>query len=145
MKPVTPILAFLLLFAAGCASKPPQDAQALNEQQFQESLSKVALIGSFTLDGKPGVSEDKYFIEGISKLTAKTWLFRARIGSSALSIPIPITVEWAGDTPVITMTDFTIPGMGTFTARVLFYRHRYAGTWSAKNAGGQLFGRIARQ
>jgi len=43
---------------------------------------------------------------------------------------------------VITLTDLTRPGMGTYTARVLLYRDQYAGTWSGNNAGGQMFGKI---
>ena len=52
--------------------------------------------------------------------------------------------SWAGDTPVVELTDLTIPGLGTYTARVLFYRDEYAGTWKGKNAGGQMFGRIVK-
>jgi hypothetical protein len=33
-------------------------------------------------------------------------------------VPIPLIVRWAGDTPVITLTDLTIPGVGTFTTRL---------------------------
>jgi hypothetical protein len=53
-------------------------------------------------------------------------------------------VKWAGDTPVITLTDMTIPGLGTYTARVMVYRDHYAGYWSAGDHGGQMWGRIER-
>jgi hypothetical protein len=46
---------------------------------------------------------------------------------------------------VITLTDFAIPGVGTWTARVLLYRDQYAGTWSGKRGGGQMFGKIVRE
>jgi hypothetical protein len=49
---------------------------------------------------------------------------------------------WAGDTPVITLTDLSIPGVGSYTAHVVLYRDQYAGTRSGKNVGGQLFGKI---
>ena len=52
--------------------------------------------------------------------------------------------EWAGDTPVISLTDASVPGLGTFSARVLFYEDRYAGTWSHGDVGGNQFGRIVR-
>ena len=42
--------------------------------------------------------------------------------------------------PLITLTDLAIPGMGTYTARVILYRDQYAGTWSGKDHGGQIFG-----
>ena len=59
-------------------------------------------------------------------------------------VPIPVLIKWAGDTPVITLTDLAIPGMGTYTARVVLYRDQYAGTWSGKDHGGQIFGKIVR-
>src|SRR2546430_1843750 len=83
-------------------------------------------------------------IEKVSKLTGETWLIRARFqyGSHDVPIPVPVTIKWAGDTPVITMTDAGVPGMGSYTARVVLYRDQYAGTWSGQKGGGQLFGKI---
>jgi hypothetical protein len=34
--------------------------------------------------------------------------------------------------------------MGTFTARVLFYEDRYAGTWQHGKVGGHMFGKIEK-
>ncbi|MCA9175246.1 MAG: hypothetical protein KDB14_12245, partial [Planctomycetales bacterium] len=47
---------------------------------------------------------------------------------------------WSGDTPVITLTDFTIPTLGTFSCRVLIYNGKYAGTWTHGAVGGHMFG-----
>ncbi len=43
---------------------------------------------------------------------------------------------------MVSLTDLTIPGLGTFTARVLFYEDRYAGTWQHGKVGGHMFGKI---
>lgn len=146
MKRAIPALALLLLLTTSCGkSTPAEELQAARERDFQNSLAKAALVGHFTVGERTGVNEDRYLIEGITKLTSKTWLFRAHIGASGPAIPIPVTVEWAGDTPVVTLTDLTIPGMGTFTARVLFYRNQYAGTWAGAKAGGLMFGKIVKQ
>jgi len=51
---------------------------------------------------------------------------------------------WSGNTPVITLDNLWIPGMGTFSARVLIHQGRYAGTWSHGDKGGHLFGRIEK-
>jgi hypothetical protein len=59
-------------------------------------------------------------------------------------VPLVIPVKWAGDTPVISVTDLSIPGAGTYTARVMIYRDQYAGTWSGVDCGGHLWGRIER-
>src|SRR5947209_13374289 len=141
--------ALLVLFLfAGCARKPSTDIQTGLEQKFQQMMSGVTLIGhSASLNGEIIPGQEKYVIEKVSKLAGETWLFHVRIqyGSHNLPAPLPVTIKWAGDTPVITITDLTIPGLGTYTARVLLYRDQYAGTWSAKTAGGQLFGKIVRQ
>jgi len=142
-------LAVILLFlCAGCARKPTIDDQSDREQKFQQMMSGVMLIGhSANLKDESVGGEEKYVIEKVSKLQGDTWLFHARIqyGSHDIPVPLPVTIKWAGDTPVITITDLTIPGLGTYTARVLLYQDQYAGTWSGKDHGGQLFGKIVRQ
>ena len=139
---------FLLLLLAGCSKKPAALTDAQREQKFQEMMSGVALVGHSTRLNREGLSgEEQYLIDKVSKLTGDTWLFQTRLkyGEREIPVPIPLTVLWAGDTPVITLTDLTIPGVGTYTARVMLYRDQYAGTWSGKNAGGQLFGKIVHQ
>ncbi len=139
--------ALILMLAAGCAKKETGSAADL-EKNFQDSLSGVTLVGYSTRLNKPGISgEERYVIEKVSKMTGDMWLFQARLrfGSHDLPLPLPISVKWAGDTPVITLTDLSIPGLGTYTARVLIYRDQYAGTWSGKNEGGQMFGKVVRE
>jgi hypothetical protein len=41
---------------------------------------------------------------------------------------------------MISMTNMEIPGLGTFSTRLIFYEGRYAGTWQHGQAGGHLFG-----
>ena len=53
----------------------------------------------------------------------------------------------AGDTPMVSITDFGIPGLdGTFTARVFFYEDRYGGSWEHAMErgvfGGLMYGHI---
>jgi hypothetical protein len=142
------VATLLLLFSAACAKRDTAGATADLEKKFQESMSGVTLVGNSTRLNKPGVSaEEKYVIEKVSKMSGDLWLFqtRLRFGSHDLPLPLPITVKWAGDTPMISLTDVSIPGLGTYTARVLIYRDQYAGTWSGKNEGGQLFGRVVRE
>ena len=51
-------------------------------------------------------------------------------------------VLWAGKTAVLTLEEFTIAGMGTYSARLMFHGNRYAGTWQHGKAGGLMFGKI---
>src|SRR5207253_645672 len=87
-----------------------------------------------------------YTIKQAKKLPGDYWLIEARIqyGNHDATLPLPLKILWAGDTPVITLTDFPVPGFGTFTARVLIYDNQYAGTWSGAGHGGQLFGKVVR-
>jgi hypothetical protein len=145
VKLLTPLLLF---FLEGCSKRPDTFTDSQREQKFQEMMSGVALVGRSTKLNREELSgEEQYLIDKVSKVTGDTWLFQTRLkyGEREIPVPIPLTILWAGDTPVITLTDLTIPGVGTYTARVMLYREQYAGTWSGKNAGGQLFGKIVRQ
>ena len=137
-------VAACLLLVAACSRTDP-DRAAL-EKQLVETLSGATLTGRFTIGDKTGLTEERYEIRSVSKLAGDTWLFTARVkyGSRDVTAPIPITVKWAGDTPVLTLTDLAIPGLGTYTARVVIYRGQYGGTWQGGKTGGHLFGRLTK-
>jgi hypothetical protein len=61
------------------------------------------------------------------------------------AIPIVVPMRWNGDTPMIVMTDTSLPGLGTFTVRLFFYGDRYAGTWQHGAVGGHMSGRIEKR
>jgi len=133
------VLSLVLMASIGCSRKVAT-AQDELDRKFEEMMKGVTLVGRSTrLSDDKVVGEEKYVIEGISKMAGDTWLFRARLqyGGRDIPVPLPVTIKWAGDTPVITLTDLSIPGMGTYTARVLLYRDQYAGPWSGKKGGGQ--------
>jgi hypothetical protein len=123
--------------------------QAARDKKFEEMLSGAVLTGNYTSGQKnPGpLKEDKYTIEKVSKLQGDVWLFNVRIqyGGKDVTVPLPLTVLWAGDTPMITLDKSLVPGMGEFSARVVFHEGKYAGTWSGANHGGHLFGTIAKE
>ncbi len=146
-------LLILIVLLAGLAffwtrrDNAPTQAEAERNQTFTRSMSGVTLVGQSTRLNREGVfGPERYHIDGVTHLSGDTWLFRTRmdVHGKELPVPIPLTVKWAGDTPIITLTDLAIPGVGTYTARVILYRDQYAGTWSGEKAGGQLFGKIER-
>jgi hypothetical protein len=151
-RAVIPFVALAVLFAATAGSAQedePKLEPKLNEQEqkFAERMSGVALIGSFTVDGREGGAKpERYEIESAKKLRDDYWVITARIqyGKNDVKVPVTVKVLWAGDTPMISLTDLTIPGLGTFTSRVLFHDDRYAGTWQHDDVGGHLFGRIEK-
>ena len=120
------------------------DKEALFKK-FEETLTGAQMTGSFTVIGKDdkGLKKDSYTLMSVTKLPeGDYWLFKAKFKD--VTIPLPIEVKWAGDTPVITLTDFTIPGMGTFSARVMIYRDAYSGWWQHGEVVGHMFGTITK-
>jgi hypothetical protein len=140
------ISAFVL--AQDAAPPPPLELNAA-EKQFQESLNNVTLTGYFTQGDGKELTEDKYVIERVTKVKEDTWKFEARIqyNKKDFKVAMPLPVKFAGDTPVISLTNFAVPGFGSFTARVVMYNGAYAGTWGSAGAnghGGKLFGKIVK-
>ena len=153
--PVMGALVILLAVLAMGAAQPPERANpsapgaAMNEaeQAFSELLTGAVLTGRFTVDGDPAApKEERYEIAAATKAGENDWVIVARIkyGPNDVRVPVPVKVHWAGDTPVLSLTDLTIPGLGTFTSRVMFYGDRYAGTWQHGDKGGHLFGKIGK-
>ena len=118
------------------------------ERQFTERMQDVALVGRFTVSGREDrqASPDRYDIISVTKVGDDQWRWNARMryGSVDATLPIVVTMKWVGDTPMITITDLSIPGIGTYTARVFFYGDRYAGTWQGSRVGGHMFGAIQK-
>ena len=132
---------------ASAPAKVPPQAELF--KKFEQTLSGAVLAGQFTILGKDRgqMPPEEYTIRRVSKLAdGDYWLFQARIkyGDKDVTIPLPLEVKWAGDTPVITLTDLTIPGLGTFSARVVIDSGKYAGTWTHGEVGGHMFGVIKR-
>src|SRR5437870_13730787 len=93
-----------------------QDAPPLNaaEKQFQDAMTNVALIGYSTSGDSGATREDRYVIERVTKIKDDVWKFDARIqyNGKDIKVAIPVPVKWAGDTPVLSLTDFAVPAMG---------------------------------
>ena len=147
------ISAFLSLSSTGQDTPPvppsTQPSQADLEKRFAETMTNAVLVGRFSTgrsDREP--REERYTISSARKVMGDRWLITARIqyGNRGETAPIPliVPVKWAGDTPVISVTDLTIPGMGTYTARVMIFKDQYAGMWDAGDHGGLMWGRIER-
>ena len=152
------ILIPLVLLGCSAETATPEEQQA-REQAFEESMRGAVLDGHFTLVRQGGESSapadgeetvrlrsERYEIEKVVKRAGDIWTFHARIqyGERDVTLPVPVKLLWAGDTPMVSVTDLGLPGMGSYTARVMFYRGSYAGMWSGCTHGGNLFGRIER-
>ena len=130
MKWTRMIVLFLLglVFGAGAmlafVLRAPRGAgpAAERERQFESAMHGVTLVGYSTRLKPPNTlsEEERYMIDSVTKISGTTWLFKARmkLGNSEWPLPLPVNVEWAGDTPVLTMTDMSVPGFGSFTVRL---------------------------
>ena len=161
MRMPTVLIALCLIIAPAVAQDAPEQPapakkpepkldQAELDKQFEKTMSGATLIGRFTLEGRGDRGreprEERYHINKVTKMQGDYWMFVARVqyGTKDVTVPMMLQVKWAGDTPVITLTDLAIPGLGTYTARVMIFRDHYAGYWSGGDHGGNLWGRIER-
>lgn len=123
------------------------EKQALYEK-FARLLKGVTLTGKFTILGAKGeAKEESYEITSVEKSPlGDYWIFNARVKYGGKDVPftLPLEVKWADKTPVITLNEVTIPGLGTFSARVLFHENMYVGTWSHGAVRGQMYGTFAK-
>ncbi|MGZ8938913.1 MAG: hypothetical protein ACXW32_06855 [Limisphaerales bacterium] len=152
-------LLYILLatFALSIASASAQDAakpaapdQAELEKKFKDLLTDCVFDGHWCMVNDGKLSEEKsekYTITGATKSGQDVWLIYAKIQyrGKEVNVPVPVQVKWAGDTPVITLDKVSIPGMGTYNARVLVFEKTYAGTWSAGDHGGMLHGLVQKK
>jgi hypothetical protein len=150
-------LTLMLMFVGGGQSedKPEKPAKPAKpnredlEKGFAERLSGATLTGHFSVVGKEMKSgnPERYELKKVSKVQGDFWQFEARIkyGQTDVTVPLVLKVVWAEETPMITLTDATLPGLGAgFSTRVLFDNDRYAGTWQHGKIGGHMWGTIEK-
>lgn len=145
-------LPFLWLPAAGEVPNAEAGETALNalETALVATLQEATFIGRWhpIADGEVGAERrDQYRIAGAEKIGDNRWIIRARLSAEVpdLIIPVPLRIEWAGDTPVLIVDDFGLPGMNPYSARVLIFDDTYAGTWSGGGMAGLIGGIIVRE
>jgi hypothetical protein len=144
---ITWILAIALAPALTLAQEgTPTVTLTAAEKQFQESLTNVTLKGFFTIGDEPATHEDAYLIERVTKVKDDLWNFEARISyeKREFKATVQVPVKWAGDTPVLTLSNYLIKGQGVYSARILIFNGMYAGTWGAQDHGGKMFGKIVK-
>lgn len=145
MQTVRFLLPICLLLCGRLWGAEEVDRAAL-EKAFVDRLSGAALVGTYSIQGRAGAKPERYEIESVKKHTGDDWVITSRIkyGEHDVKVPIVVQVYWAGDTPILSLTNLTIPGLGMFTSRVMIHGERYAGTWQHGDVGGHLWGEIQR-
>ena len=154
MKQTILLLGAVLLFwqPTVCPAEESLVASADNpltaaEQKFAQQLSGAQLVGHFTTWETPDAPQkDTYTLKKVAKLQGDIWMFVARIqyGEHDVTLPLPLKVQWAGDTPVITLDKFPVPGFGIFSSRIVIHGAQYAGTWDGGDHGGHMYGTVVK-
>lgn len=156
-----------LLFSVGQAQETAttEEAKATTEEsksesneptqeelfaKFKDSLQNSVMVGTFTIDGdkEKKQREESYEIRRVVKAEkGDFWNIFARMkyGKVDVTLPFPVEVKWAGNTPVITCDELKLVGMGVFDARIVISDNKYAGTWRHGEVGGLMFGRIEKK
>lgn len=129
-------------------SPKPLDRAALHEK-FKTMVTGTKWTGRFTVKGQDlgKLTDESYeIINAIKGEEGEMWLLKVHVkyGKTDGVYPVPIEVLWAGETPVLTMNKLSIPGLGTFSCRVVLDEGQYAGTWQHDAVGGHLFGRFEK-
>ena len=133
------------------AAQSPRPLPADPEERFKTLLTKATLSGRWAplRDGALGEERggDKYNIESVTKGSGETWTVNAKMKyrDQEFVMPIPVQVKFAGDTAVLVVDKLSIPGGGTYSARLLIYERTYSGTWSSARGGGMLYGTITNE
>ncbi len=144
------------------AAPSPASDRSVLERRLQVMLTDVQLRGTWQVTSVgPAENRDQprampaelteprpdtYSILEAHKAEGDWWLLRVRIQYEAVDavVPIRLRVLYAGDTPVLTVDNFTMPGGNTYSARVMIHGGFYAGTWTGPGCGGVLSGQIVR-
>lgn len=143
----------VVILATACLRPVAADESAeqrKREEKFAADLSGSVLVGTFSIDGVKAVKSplpERYELKSVEKTKDGLWTFTARVSflSKDVTLPITVPVVWAGDTPMVSLSNSTLPGFGDqLSAKVIFDNDRYAGTWQHGKFGGHMWGRIER-
>ncbi|QDT54993.1 hypothetical protein Pan44_30340 [Caulifigura coniformis] len=158
---MTRFLTVALLVGCALSSVAADDKNRIvldeKEQAFADLMQDAVLVGNFTVNRSRPADEsggprgkqtpERYGIKSIQKVSDDQWLVNSQIkyGKLDVTVPVPVQVHFANDTPVLSVTDLTIPLVGSeFTARVMFYDDQYAGTWRHGKVGGLMYGKVEK-
>lgn len=131
--------------------KAETPSQEVLEAKFQKLLSNAVLSGRWSPIDSAGLGpekkEDKYEIVSASKIKDDQWVVNAkmRYGKNEMVLPIKVQVKWSGDTPVLIVSNLSMGGDKSYSARVLFHDGTYAGSWNSSTGyGGVIYGTVER-
>ena len=117
--------------APAVSSQPVKLTPAELDAKLKNLLAHATLTGRWCMirNGQLGTNQaDKYTIQGIEKVSGESWMLHAHIqyGQRDVIAPIPVRIQWAGDTPVLVVDNLGIPGGGVVhRPRVISREHLF--------------------
>ena len=133
------------------AAAMPKPLPADPEERFKVLFTKAYLSGRWASlkDGVLGEQRDgdKYNIVSVTKGEGDKWTVHAKMKyrNQEMVMPIPVRMQFSGDTAILIVDNLMIPGGGTYTARLLIFERTYSGTWKSQRGGGMLYGTISNE
>jgi len=121
------------------------------EERFKFLFTKSYLSGRWAplKDGALGDERagDKYQIISVAKGSGDNWVVNAKLKyrEQEFVLPFPVRMKFDGDTAILIVDELTIPGGGTYSARLMIYERTYSGTWKGQRGGGMLYGTITHE
>ncbi len=109
-----PFLLMLLTLTFAQAADTNGPALTPLEKKFKNTLSNCVLNGRWCTTKKGQMTEEyqeKYTVQSATKSGKDAWVIHARIqfAGKDLTVPLPVKLKWAGDTPVITLDKVSVP------------------------------------
>ncbi len=116
------------------------------ETKFAAMLENATLKGSWAPIAKQQLGDEKadgYRIVRAEKKKGNQWNIVSRIKrrGQEFDFPIPVVIEFAGDTAVMILNDSPVGKGQTWSARILFHDDVYAGSWWSP--GHEKFGIVS--
>ena len=122
------------------------DWPSATSRRLADYLNRCQLVGRYTNDAGDGSAREERYTISSCKLTDTPEYYdltvRIQYGSNDVEVPMRLRIALVDRTPIMMVDSLTVPGLGTFDARVVIRNDRYAGTWAHDDHGGHLFGRI---
>lgn len=144
-------------FPAAVRGAEPSTAQASKpspgtpEEKFRLLFTEASLSGRWAplKDGVLGEEKDgdKYHIVSVSQREGDQWIVNARMKfrDQELVVPIPVQIQFIGDSILLMVNDLSTPGGGMYSARLLIHDRTYSGSWKGARGGGMLYGTISNK
>ncbi len=117
--------------------------------QFHTSLKRLlsgaTLSGFLSAEGSPEPRPVTLDIKRLDKSRGPhDWQLHVAIQAveNTVECDLAVDVQWAGSTPVISLHEASIPGVGTVNAKILINNCLFAGTWVHEGIRGEVWGEV---